>query len=188
LSWSQIINQRMQVAFIADLVSQTGYLSMPFYRVYFNNGTVHEEKLPDSRTKIPLGIRANYFFGDKLILRTYYRYYSDNWGLHSHTADIELPIKINPFLSVSPFYRYYTQTAIKYFAPYGVHTVQDEFYSSNYDLSKFSSNFFGAGFRITPPNGVFGKQHFNMLELRYGHYSKNIGMNANSVSLNLRFK
>jgi hypothetical protein len=188
LTWSQIVNQRLQLAFIAEMVSQTGYLSMPFYRVYFNDGSVHEEKLPDSRLKIPLGIRANYFLGDKIILRSYYRYYSDNWGLHSHTADLEVPVKINPFLSISPFYRFYTQSGIKYFNPYGVHTAQNNYYSSNYDLSKFQSNFFGAGIKITPPKGVFGQQHINMLELRYGHYSKSIGMNANIISLNLRFK
>ena len=188
LSWSQVINQRLQVALIADLVHQTGYLSMPFYRVYFADASVHQEKLPDSRTKIPIGVRANYFMGDNIIIRTYYRYYTDNWGLQSHTANIEVPVKINPFLSISPFYRYYTQSAIKYFKPYGVHTANDSYYSSNYDLSKFNSNFWGAGFRFTPPNGVFGHQHFNMIELRYGHYSKNIGMNANSISVNLRFK
>ena len=188
LSWSQIINQRLQVAIIADVVQQTGYLSMPFYRVYFNDASVHAEKLPDSRTKLPLGIRANYFLGDKFIIRTYYRYYTDNWGLRSHTASLEIPVKINPFLSVSPFYRYYSQSAIKYFKPYGMHTSQDAYYSSNYDLSKFNSNFFGAGIKITPPKGIFGHERFNMLELRYGHYAKNIGMNANSISLNLRFK
>jgi hypothetical protein len=188
LSWSQIINQRLQVAVMADVVNQSGYLAMPFYRVYFNDATVHQEKLPDSRTKLPVGIRANYFLGDKIILRTYYRYYTDNWGLRSHTANLEVPVKINPFLSISPFYRYYTQSAIKYFSPYGIHTAQDTYYSSNYDLSKFSSNFFGAGVKISPAKGIFGQERINMLEIRYGHYAKNIGMNSNSLSLHLRFR
>lgn len=188
LSWSQIINQRLQVSFIADMVSQSGYLSMPFYRVYFGDGSVHAEKLPDNRLKIPLGFRANYFLGDKVIVRTYYRYYTDSWGLHSHTANIEIPVKINPFISVSPFYRFYTQSAIKYFSPYQQHTAQDMYYSSNFDLSKFNSNYLGAGIRLTPANGIMGNRHFNMLEIKYGHYTKNIGMNANSIALNLRFK
>jgi hypothetical protein len=41
---------------------------------------------------------------------------------------------------------------------------------------------------MMPPKGVFGMQHLNMLEVRYGHYQKNYGMNANIVSLNLKFK
>ncbi len=188
LSYSQIINKRLQIMFLADVVQQTGYLSLPFHRVYFADGSVHQENLPDNRFKIPLGFRANYFFGDKFIIKTYYRFYTDDWGLNSHTANIEVPVKVNPFLSVSPFYRYYQQSAIKYFAPYEKHTGLDRYYVSNYDLSKFNSNFFGAGIRIAPPKGVFGIPHLGMLELRYGHYTKNIGMNANIISMNLKFK
>lgn len=188
LSWSQVINKNLQVALLADVVQQNGFLSLPFYRVYFQDGSVHQEQLPDSRFKLPIGIRASYFLGDKVIIRSYYRYYQDDWGVRSHTANIELPVKITPFISVSPFYRYYHQTAVNYFAPYGMHTAAEKFYTSNYDLSAFSSNFVGAGVRVAPPRPVFGIKHLNMLELRYGHYTKNIQMNANIVSLNLRFK
>jgi Protein of unknown function (DUF3570) len=187
-SYSQIINQRLQVAFLADVVQQQGFLSLPFYRVYFNDGSVHQETLPDNRTKIPLGFRANYFLGDRFIVKAYYRYYTDSWGIRSHTMDLEVPVKFNAFLSVSPFYRYYTQTAVDYFKGYGQHTAQDNYYTSNYDLSKFNSSFFGAGIRFAPPQGVLNMQHFNMIELRYGHYAKNINMNSDIVSLNLRFK
>jgi hypothetical protein len=188
LSYSQIINKQFQVMFMADVVQQQGFLSLPFYRVYFKDATVHRETLPDSRLKIPLAIRGNYFAGDKIIVRAYYRFYTDDWGITAHTADLEVPIKITPFLSVSPFYRYYTQTAAKYFAGYQQHVASEEFFSSNYDLSAFNSSFFGAGFRIAPPKGVLGWQHLSMLELRFGHYAKNIDMNANIISLNLKFK
>ena len=188
LAYSQIINQNFQVEFLADGVQQTGYLSLPFHRVYFNDNSVHQETLPDKRFKIPLGVRANYFFGDKVILRAYYRYYTDDWGLKSNTFSLETPVKISPFVSVSPFYRYYSQTSAKYFAPYKQHTAFDDFYTSNYDLSKFSSNFYGAGIRINPKNGLFGISRLNMLEIRYGHYTKSIGMKSDIISLNLRFK
>ncbi|WP_336691034.1 MULTISPECIES: DUF3570 domain-containing protein [unclassified Chryseobacterium] len=188
LAYSQIINQNFQVEFLADGVQQTGYLSLPFHRVYFNDKSVHQEALPDKRFKIPLGVRANYFLGDKVILRAYYRYYTDDWGLKSNTFSLETPVKISPFVSVSPFYRYYSQTAAKYFAPYQQHTAFDDFYTSNYDLSKFDSHFYGAGIRISPKNGLFGVERLNMLEIRYGHYTKSIGMKSDIISLNLRFK
>lgn len=188
LSWSQVVNKNLQVMVLADLVHQQGFLSLPFYRVYFTDGSVHQEHLPDTRLKVPVGLRANYFWGDNIILRAYYRYYKDDWGISSHTASLEVPVKLTPFFSISPFYRFYNQTAVKYFAAYQAHTGQQEFYTSNYDLSKFTSHFLGAGIRLAPPKGVFGMQHMNMLELRYGHYTKNIAMNANIVSLNLRFK
>jgi hypothetical protein len=188
LAWSQVINKNLQVALLADVVQQQGFLSLPFYRVYFTDGSVHQEKLPDSRFKIPLGFRANYFMGDRFIIRTYYRYYKDDWGIASHTVNLEVPVKITSFFSISPFYRFYNQSAVKYFAPYEQHTTAAEYYTSNYDLSKFNSNFLGAGIRLAPPKGVFGIQHFNMLELRYGHYSRNNAMNANIISMNIRLK
>ena len=187
-SFSQIINQRLEGIILLDAVGQSGYLGLPFHRVYFSDGTPNIEKLPSQRFKLPIGIRLNYFLGDRIILRSYYRYYIDSWGLQSHTASLEVPVKITPFFSISPFYRFYNQTAIKYFAPYGMHTAQDQYYTSNYDLSKFNSNFFGAGIRIAPPKGILGNQHFNMIEIRYGHYSKNIEMNADVISMNLKFK
>jgi len=188
LSYSQIINQRLQVMFLADVVQQQGYLGLPFHRVYFADASVHQENLPSSRLKIPVGVRANYFLGDKFIVRAYYRFYKDDWGLTAHTADIEVPVKITPFLSVSPFYRFYTQTAIKYFAPYKQYAAQDQYYTSNYDLSKFNSSFLGAGIRIAPPKGVLGIQNFGMIELRYGHYTRTSGLNANIISMSLKFK
>lgn len=188
LSYSQIINKNLQIELLADGVQQTGFLSLPFHRVYFTDSSVHQEALPDKRFKLPLGIRANYFLGDKIILRTYYRFYTDDWGLKSNTLSIETPVKISPFISVSPFYRYYSQTGTKYFAPYQEHSAFDDYYTSNYDLSTFNSNFYGAGIRFNPKNGLFGIERLNMLEIRYGHYTKSIGMKSDIISLNLRFK
>lgn len=188
LSYSQVVNQNFQLLFQADIVSQQGYLALPFHRVYFNDGSVHQEYLPDTRLKIPLAVRGSYFLGDNIIIRAYYRYYTDDWKLTSHTADIEVPFKISPFFSVSPFYRYYTQSAVKYFKPYGAHTGADEFITSNYDLSKFNSSFFGMGIRLSPPKGVFGIKHFSALEVRYGHYSRTTNLTSNIVSINIKYK
>jgi len=188
LAYSQIINQQLQVAFLTDVVYQHGYLGLPFHRIYFNDGSEGVERLPANRFKIPVGLRASYFAGDHLVLRGYYRYYHDSWGLDAHTANIEASVKLTPFFSVTPFYRYYTQNGVSYFAPFQVHDPGQEYYTSNYDLSAFHSHFFGAGFRVIPPRGVFGLSHFNMLEVRYGHYEKSNSMQANIVSLNIRIK
>jgi len=186
LSFSQVINKRLQGIILMDGVYQTGYLGLPFHRVYFNDGTPNIENLPSQRLKLPIGMRLNYFLGDKIILRSYYRYYIDSWGLQSHTASLEVPVKITPFFSVSPFYRYYTQTAVKYFAPYEVHTANDQFYTSNYSLSAFDSQFYGVNFRIAPPKGLFNG--LSSLELRYGHYSQTTNLVSDVISVDLKFK
>jgi hypothetical protein len=188
LSLSQVVTKNFQLMFLLDLVSQNGYLSLPFHRVYFTDGTVHLENLPSTRFKIPVGLRANYFLGDKVILRSFYRYYKDDWGLNSNTVDLETTVKVTPFFSVTPFYRFYNQTAVKYYAGYKQHTAADQYITSNPDLAKFSSNFIGGGFRFAPPKNILGINHLSMLELRYGHYSRTNGLNSDIVSLNLKFK
>jgi len=186
LSFSQVINKRLQGIILVDGVYQNGYLGLPFHRVYFNNGTEAIENLPSNRLKLPIGVRLNYFLGDKIILRSYYRYYVDSWGLQSHTASLEVPVKITPFVSVSPFYRYYTQTAVKYFAPYETHSSADQYYTSNYSLSAFNSQFYGINFRVAPPKGI--TKGLSALELRYGHYSQTTNLVSNVISVNFTFK
>jgi hypothetical protein len=185
---SQIVNKRLQLLFLLDLAYQQGYLALPFYRIYFKDSTETIEKLPSERFKLPIGIRASYFLGDRFVLRSYYRFYCDDWGLIAHTIDNELAIKFTPFFSVAPFYRYYTQSSINWFAPYREHVETEKYYSSDYDLATFHSDFFGAGFRWAPPKGVFDRPNWSMIELRYGHYSKTDGFISNIISLNLTFK
>ena len=186
-TYSQVINKSAQMAILLDLVKQDGWLGLPFHRVYFTDGTEKIENLPHSRFKIPLGFRFNYFSGDNLIVRSYYRYYTDDWGLTSHTASLELPYKITPFFSISPFYRYYTQTATKYFAPYMKHAPTDTYFTSNYTAAAFNSSFFGTGFRIAPPNGI-GDTYLSTLEIRVGHYTQTTDLNSNVISFHFTWK
>jgi hypothetical protein len=187
-SFTQIINQRLQGAILVDFAYQTGYLGLPFHRVYFaDSSTAVVEKLPSQRVKLPVGLRLNYFLGDNVILRGYYRFYIDNWGVRSHTVSLEVPIKITPFFSISPFYRFYIQSASTYFAPYKVHTQADEYYTSNYALSAFSGQYFGTGIRLAPPGGI-GSKHLSVVEIRYGHYSETTNLASNLIALNLTFK
>jgi hypothetical protein len=188
VSYSQIVNRRLQLLFLLDLAYQEGFLSLPFNRIYFNDNTVGIENLPGSRFKVPASVRMNYFLGDRLIIRAFYRYYQDDWGLKSNTAEIETPIKITPFFSISPFYRYYNQSAVDYFGAYKQHTLAETHYTSDYDLSKFDSHFFGTGIRFNSADGILGIGKFNTIEIRYGHYTRQTGLVSNIVSVHAKFK
>ncbi|MEO6489347.1 MAG: DUF3570 domain-containing protein [Ferruginibacter sp.] len=185
---SKIVNTRLHLEVLADLIYQEGFLGMPFHRIYFKDNSLGTEKLPSSRFKVPLAIKANYFFGDKIVIRSGYRFYKDDWGLNAHTADLETAYKITSFFSFTPFYRFYHQSAIDFFGETGQHGQTEQYYSSNYNLAKFSSHFFGAGMRLAPPSGLFGKTHWNMIEVKYGHYIRTNGLYANIISLHLKYK
>ena len=189
-SLSQVINKRLSMALIIDPSYMQGQLTTLYQRVYFNDGTERVEKLPNIRIKIAAGIRANYFIGDRFIIRAFYRFYHDDWGNTAHTASLEVPVKISPFASIIPFYRFNAQSGINYFAPKYAHELSDTYYTSDYDLSKFISHFIGIGFRVAPQHGVLGIQSLNSLEIRYGHYIRytGTGLNADIVTLALKLK
>ncbi len=188
LTLSRVVNKNLQVLLMIDPSFQDGLLSTPYHRVYFTDGTHSTEKLPSQRFKLPIGMRASYFVGDNIILRGFYRYYMDNWGMTGHTASLEVPIKITPFASISPFYRFNRQTAVDHFNAFGEANASSQYHTSDYDISGFDSHYLGLGFRKSTPGGVLGIKHFNAFEFRAAYYQRSTGMQAGIASLLLKIK
>ena len=193
---SQVINRKMQASLSADIVYQSGLLSTPFHRVYFREQELPRvEQLPDQRLKYPVGLRVNYYVNDYLTSRFFYRFYSDNWGITANTVELETPIKFGPFFSFYPFYRFHNQSAADYFAPYKEHSLSEEFFTSDYDLSGFSSHKVGLGIRYSPLFGIgklglpFSKSKtlFKGIEIRFGNYWRSDGLKAFIISTDLNF-
>lgn len=183
LSYAQVVSPNLQMMLLFEPNYQKGLLATKYQRVYFTDGSLQSENLPGTRLKIPLGLRVNYFAGDRFLIRTFLRYYQDDWGIKAYTGELELPVKVTSFFSISPFYRYYSQDAIKYFAPYGQHAPGQTYFTSDYDLSKFHSQYFGLNIRTAPPGGVFNIQAIKSVELRFGHYIRSTGLHSNQLTL-----
>lgn len=188
LSLSQVINDRLQVLVVTEPSYQEGFLSTSFHRIFFTDGKENIERLPGNRLKLPIGVRANYFLGDNTILRGFYRFYADSWGMVAHTINLEGSYKITPFVSVSPYYRFNAQTAVDYFEAYGKHDPTKLYHTSDYDIGEINTNFIGSGIRLAPVNGVLGMKHWSSIELRYGYYTRSTGMVANIITLHTKFK
>ncbi|AMC11749.1 hypothetical protein Lupro_10920 [Lutibacter profundi] len=214
IGFSQILSKRAQISLFLDVVQQQGWLANPMQRVYFGdrvnyyvgnasniknytssiNTDVFQladdiERLPDSRLKTPIGARFNYYINEFVVLRTYYRYYYDDWGITSQTAEIELPVKISDKFTLYPSYRYYTQTAADYFAPYEQNVSTSEFYTSDYDLSKFNSSQIGFGVSYTDifTERKIWKFGLKSVDFKYSNYRRNTGLTAGIVSLGFKF-
>ncbi|MCE1199083.1 MAG: DUF3570 domain-containing protein [Marinilabiliales bacterium] len=210
---SQIMTPKLQAAFFFDLVVQQGMLSTPYHRIYFADkpnyyiGTVSDipiyttpdnhgvyqladdiERLPQSRYKFPVGARLNYYINEWLVLRSYYRYYYDNWGLRAHTVSLDLPVRFSQAFSLTPSLRYYTQNQVDYFAPFEKHLSTESYYTSDYDLSKFNSMQYSLALNYTD---IFGKLRvagigFKNANIRFSHYARNDGLDANIVSFGIK--
>lgn len=191
-----IIGPKVQAAIAAELVYQHGLLSTPFHRVYFEGlDTAKIERLPDDRFKLPLSLRLNYFLTDQLVLRTFARYYQDSYGVDAITASLEPRIKPGTFFTIYPFYRYHKQSRARYFAPYRQHQIGESYFTSDYDLSAFQSHSFGLGFHWSPLYGIGRFQLsrkkaptiFKSIDLRYTHYHRSDGLQADQIGVDLGF-
>jgi hypothetical protein len=214
LGLSQLLTKKLQFSVFLDLLQQEGLLSSPYHRVYFadkanyyigqaqfipnyessfNTGVYKLaddiERLPNSRFKVPIGARLNYYLNERVVLRTYYRFYSDNWAVQSHTASIELPFKVTDKFTVFPMYRYYTQTASKYYGEYETHLSTQEFYTSDADLATFNANQYGFGITYTDlfTAGKIWKFGLKNIDFRFNHYKRSDNLNANIVTLGFKF-
>lgn len=214
LGFSQILTKKLQFSIFFDVLQQQGLLSSPYHRIYFadkanfyigeaqyianyespaNTGIYKLaddiERLPDSRFKLPVGARLNYYINERFILRTYYRFYSDNWDIQSHTATIELPIKLSDRFTVFPMYRYYTQTASKYYAPYETHLSTEKFYTSDADLATFDANQYGFGINYTDifTGAKIWKFGLKNIDFRFNHYERSDNLNANIGTIAFKF-
>jgi hypothetical protein len=199
LGFSQILGKKLQGSIFMDIVSQTGLLSTPFQRVYFsdvNDFFIEDfqladdvERLPDNRFKLPIGGRLNYYVSDRVVLRSYYRFYADNWGITSHTANLEIPIKLSDSFTLYPTYRYYTQTAADYFYPKENALSIFDFYTSDYDLSGYNANQYGMGIRY---KDIFAKAKvftfgLKTIDFRVNAYDRSDGLSAFIMTVGTTF-
>ena len=198
-TFSQVLSKRLQASWSVDLVQQEGLLSTPFQRVYFADvaGSYIEgfhladdiERLPGIRRKLAMGMLANYYVNEHVVLRTFVRRYMDNWNIYSNTFSLEIPVKLTMRLTIYPSYRYYDQTAASYFAPYNQHLSSEEFYTSDYDLTHFRADQFGMGLSYTDvfATARIGRFGLKNLDLRIHRYMRNINFQAFLISAGARF-
>lgn len=214
LGLSQILTKKLQFSIFMDVLYQEGLLSTPYHRIYFaDKGNYYigkpryipiyttpenvglfqladdTEKLPDTRFKIPLGARLNYYINERFVVRTYYRYYADDWGLEAHTANIEIPYKISDRFTVFPMYRFYTQQAVRYYAGYEKHYSFERFYTSDYDLASFDSHQYGFGLSYSDilTRAKILKFGLKNIDFRYNRYERSDNLKADIFTIGIKF-
>jgi len=185
VGYTQDINRQMSLQLNLGVIYQEGLLSTTFHRIYFaDSDSVVVENLPRHRTQVPVSVGLNSFITSSWILKAYYLFYWDNFGIVANTIALEAPVKLNYKVTLYPFFRFYHQTASVYFKPYKEHSVTDDFYTSDYDLSAFSSYKVGMGFGFYP-DSRFGRSRwsFNNLTVRYAYYWRTNQLDAHMISL-----
>jgi len=188
VQYQWVVNRRLQLSLSAGLSHQQGLLSTPFHRVYFPGEELPRiERLPNQKWKFPLGVRLHYFLGSSWVIRSFYRYYRDDWGMNAHSFNLELPWKASTRWTLTPIYRYHSQQAANYFQPFAMHLNDADYYTSDFDLSSLHSHKLGLGFRFTP----FWKWNWRRLGwngqvrsigIRLVHYRRSDGLTSWAIT------
>jgi hypothetical protein len=186
-AFTQVINKRMILGLYPEVAYQHGLLSTTYHRVFFTDSSEKVENLPQQRLKLSLGAQLNMFIGGRTILKTYYSIYRDNWGIVGNAIQIESAFKLNSRITLSPFIRLYEQTKADYFKPYRQHNLDENFYTSDYDLSKFTDYKAGINFRLAPFSYLKKKLMFDEMNLRYSFYRRSDGLTCHMISTVFNF-
>jgi hypothetical protein len=183
LAFTQTLNKRNRIGIFPEFAYQHGLLETPFHRIYFSDGSQAVEQLPDKRYKGALALQLNRFVGGRVVLKNTINGYTDNFGITAFSIEHETALKLKPGLTLLPNARFYTQKATRYFAGYGKHSILEQFYTSDYDLSGFQTYSIGIGLKCSPYNLSSGPQ-FKTLLLRYNfmHRSNNLAAHIFSIS------
>lgn len=115
----------------------------PYRNVYAAGGNT-AERHPYSRQRDDWFIRVSQFFKNRSSIKLDYKYYSDDWGIDSHTAGAKLTQYITDGFVVRYRYRYYSQGAAYFFRDeYAFETGIEGYLTGDYRLGLFDANLFG---------------------------------------------
>lgn len=120
LGLTQIVNRRTLMQFNYSLNRTSGYLNDPYKllsRIDRATGATVDnvyENRPDSRLKHALYWLTRYHL-TRDVVSVSYRYFFDDWGVKSHTVDLNYNWKLSDRQYLEPRFRFYSQSEADFF-------------------------------------------------------------------------
>lgn len=123
-----------------DVSYVDGLQSNP-YRTVNAGGRILLENHPLRRSRAALFLKANRYFKTQTALNLEYRFYLDDWGVHSNTLAFAYHQYFSDKVRIRYRYRYYDQSAADFYRP--SYPTAQTFMTSDYKLEKFTAHLFG---------------------------------------------
>jgi len=141
LGITQIIDENSLFNSNLSYSKNRGFLSDPYKKVFFTGAGIGLDKRPESRYQWAwLGRYVRTFKElNKAALHFDYRFYQDNWGVSSHTFEVNWHQPLGQGWELVPRVRYYTQNAADFYQPYFDTPEGLNAYSSDYRLADFGA-------------------------------------------------
>ena len=196
---TQILSPTTVLDLAYDVVSLKGLLSDPYLQVSViddQGGTLLVDELhPSKRLRNAGTARLTQFIPSiRASLLASYRYYGDNWSVHSNTYEMKLNKYVTNDLVFGLDYRYYSQTGAYFYRDtyVGSEFSTDLFRTVDYKLTPFSSNNFGLSLTfmlraLSRQGSDFEFLENSSLELYYFRYFNTLDFSADIVQFAIKF-
>ncbi len=162
------------------------------YRNVYAGGNNQAESHPFQRRRDDFFIRVSQFFENRSSVKLDYKYYSDDWGVDSHTAGVKLNQYVTDTFVVRYRYRYYSQGAAFFFRDeyLGASGIEGHL-TGDYRLGDFDAHLFGGKIFWNLDSIFEGSEFIQRFDLSFGFEryfnSTNFTANIFETSLEMSF-
>lgn len=169
ISLTQILTKNSVLSLIYDGVTDNGYLQNPYRSILVLNDPNDpsaganfntKERYPNTRTSNAVSANLLYYLPYRATLGMNYRYFTDDWDIDAHTAELSYTHPIRDRWIVDVGFRYYQQTRADFYADVFDRPDQQNFVARDKELSEFKD--YTAGFSVT----------YNLLKNGWGYLDK----------------
>jgi hypothetical protein len=142
---TQIITRNLIMGLNVETITDEGFLNNPYRSVRYADPTnpigysFEPELYPNTRTSTAVGLRARYYLPFRAAIQGEYRFFTDTWGIVSHTGAISYTHPWGPFTFTGKF-RFYTQEHADFYSDLFPRSEATNFRGRDKELSTFVSN------------------------------------------------
>jgi uncharacterized protein DUF3570 len=154
VGFTQVLDTKSLLQLSYDLAYLDGYQASPYRFVPIGGmGACANvapmcvpERNPEKRLRHAPVVRVRRAFGDNISLGVGYRFYLDDWSLHSHTIEADFAWLPDAESQLGLRYRFYVQSAAEFYKPHYAPTDNLEFVTIDRELSALSIHRIGADY------------------------------------------
>lgn len=144
---TQIMTRNLIMGMNVETITDEGFLNNPYRTVRYVDssnpiGYSYEAELyPNTRTSTAIGIKARYYLPYRAAIQGEYRFFTDTWGILSHTGAISYTHPWGAWTFTGK-YRHYTQGQADFYSDLFPRSEATNFRGRDKELSKFVSQNF----------------------------------------------
>jgi hypothetical protein len=178
ISLSQVLTKKLLLSVNYDAITDEGYLQNPYRNLRVLNDPNDPsagynfntpERYPNTRTSNAVSANFLYHLPFRAAVKAGYRYYTDDWDIDAHTAEVGY---IHPLWGKWMFevnYRYYTQTNADFYGDLFARPDQQNFMARDKELSEFEDHTVGFALSYEVLENGWGYFNRATLNLKYSH-------------------